>query len=108
MKNSVKLKGRLKTYMQYSIYLGIVLALVDIGVLLIDVRAGLLLLAFVGFYFAIVAFMLIYNRPVIMNELISFATHYGQIQKRLLRELELPHALLDENGKIVDDKDLPF
>ena len=101
MKNSVKLKGRLKTYMQYSIYLGIVLALVDIGVLLIDVRAGLLLMAFVGFYFAIVAFMLIYNRPVIMNELISFATHYGQIQKRLLRELELPHALLDENGKIV-------
>lgn len=101
MKNSVKLKGRLKTYMQYSIYLGIVLALVDIGVLLIDVRAGLLLMAFVCFYFAIVVFMLIYNRPVIMNELISFATHYGQIQKRLLRELELPHALLDENGKIV-------
>lgn len=101
MKNSVKLKGRLKTYMQYSIYLGIVLVLVDIGVLLIDVRAGLLLMAFVGFYFAIVAFMLIYNRPVIMNELISFATHYGQIQKRLLRELELPHALLDENGKII-------
>ena len=101
MKNSVKLKGRLKTYMQYSIYLGIVLALVDIGVFLIDVRAGLLLLAFTVFYFAIVAFMLLYNRPVIMNELISFATHYGQIQKRLLRELELPHALLDESGKIV-------
>ena len=101
MKNSVKLKGRLKTYMQYSIYLGIVLALVDIGVFLIDVRAGLLLLAFTVFYFAIVAFMLLYNRPIILNELISFATHYGQIQKRLLRELELPHALLDESGKIV-------
>ena len=101
MKNSVKLKGRLKTYMQYSIYLGILLVLVDIGVLLIDVRAGLLLAAFVVFYFAIVAFMLLYNRPVIMNELVSFATHYGQIQKRLLRELELSHALLDESGKIV-------
>ena len=101
MKNSVKLKGRLKTYMQYSIYLGILLVLVDIGVFLIDVRAGLLLAAFVVFYFAIVAFMLLYNRPVIMNELVSFATHYGQIQKRLLRELELPHALLDESGKIV-------
>ena len=46
MKNRVKLKGRLKTYMQYSIYLGIVLALVDVGVFLIDVRAGLLLMAF--------------------------------------------------------------
>ena len=101
MKNSVKLKGRLKTYMMYSIYLGIVLVLVNVGVFLIDVRAGFLLSAFVFFYFAMVAFLLLYNRPIILNELISFATHYGQIQKRLLRELELPHALLDESGKIV-------
>ncbi len=101
MKNSVKLKGRLRTYMQYSIYLGIMLVLMDICVFLIDVRAGWLLAAFVVFYAVIVAVMLLYNRPVIMNELISFATHYGQIQKKLLRELELPHALLDESGKIV-------
>ena len=83
MKNSVKLKGRLKTYMMYSIYLGIVLVLVNVGVYLIDVRAGFLLSAFVFFYFAMVAFLLLYNRPIILNELISFATHYGQIQKRL-------------------------
>ncbi|MBQ4537855.1 MAG: DHH family phosphoesterase, partial [Lachnospiraceae bacterium] len=37
----------------------------------------------------------------IMNELISFATQYGQIQKVLLRELELPYAMLDEEGKII-------
>ena len=36
-----------------------------------------------------------------MNELISFATQYGQIQKRLLRDLELPHALLDDTGKVI-------
>ena len=36
-----------------------------------------------------------------MNELISFATQYGQIQKRLLRDLDLPHALLDDSGKVV-------
>lgn len=101
MKNSVKLKGRLKTYMQYSIYLGIVLLLVNIGIFLMDVHAGFLLAAFVIFYFAIVIFLLLYNKPIIMNELISFATHYGQIQKRLLREMELPYALLDESGKIV-------
>ncbi|MDE7019018.1 MAG: DHH family phosphoesterase, partial [Lachnospiraceae bacterium] len=34
-------------------------------------------------------------------ELVSFATQYGQIQRRLLRDLDLPHALLDENGKII-------
>lgn len=100
MKNSVKLKGRLKTYMQYSIYLGVMLLVVNVCVYMIDYRAGFLITAFAVFYFAIVIFMLVYNRPVIMNELVSFATQYGQIQKRLLRELELPHALLDETGKI--------
>ena len=36
-----------------------------------------------------------------MNEFISFATQYGQIQRRLLRDLELPHVLMDETGKII-------
>ena len=31
----------------------------------------------------------------------SFATQYGQIQKVLLRELEIPYAMLDDGGKIV-------
>ncbi len=42
-----------------------------------------------------------YNKPVIMNELISFATEYGQIQRRLLREMDLPYALLDDSGKVM-------
>lgn len=42
-----------------------------------------------------------FNRSVVMNELVSFATQYGQIQKKLLWDLELPNALLDESGKII-------
>lgn len=101
MKNTVKLKGRMKTYLQASLYLGFLLAVVDILVYMLDYRAGLVLTAFLIFYFAIVLSMMLYNKPVIMNELISFATQYGQIQRRLLRDLELPHALLDDAGKII-------
>mgnify|MGYP001128610868 CR=1 FL=1 len=91
MKNSIKLKGRLKKYLQTSVYLGVLLVLVNLGIYVIDYRA-----CFVVFYFAIVISLLLYNKPIIMNELISFATQYGQIQRRLLRDLDLPHALLDE------------
>lgn len=101
MKNSIKLKGRLKSYLQTSIYLGVLLVLVNLGIYVIDYRAGLVLTCFVVFYFAIVVALLFYNKPVIMNELISFATQYGQIQRRLLRDLDLPHALLDEAGRII-------
>ena len=43
---------------------------------------------------------------VVANELISFATQYSSVQKRLLNEFEVPYALLEYSGKIlwVNDK----
>ena len=35
------------------------------------------------------------------NEVISFATQYGTVQKKLLNEFEIPYALLDYNSKIL-------
>ncbi len=101
MKNSVKIKGRLKAYLQSSLYMGFLLIVVDILIYLLDYRAGLVLSGFIVFYMVIILSMMFYNKPIIMNELISFATQYGQIQRRLLRDLELPHALLDDAGKII-------
>lgn len=101
MKNSIRLKGRLKSYLQSSLYLGFLLIAVDILIYFIDYRAGLVLSCFIIFYLAIILSMMFYNKPIIMNELVSFATQYGQIQRRLLRDLDLPHALLDDSGKII-------
>lgn len=101
MKKHIKLKGRIKTYLQFSIYLGFLLCAVNGAVYMLDVKAGFLLNGFCLFYFAVTIPLYFYNKPVIMNELISFATEYGQIQKKLLRELEIPYALLDDSGKVV-------
>ncbi len=100
-KKNMKLKGRLKSFTQMSFYLGILLVAVNLMIYIIDVTAGLILTCFTLIYFAITVSMMLYNKPVIMNELVSFATQYGQIQKVLLRELELPYAMLDENGRII-------
>ena len=101
MKNRIRLKGRIKTYLQFSIYLGVLLLVVNVGILVIDYRAGLLLGFFTIFYYAVTLSLYFFNKPVIINELVSFATQYGQIQKKLLRDLELPHALLDDSGKVI-------
>jgi len=101
MKKRIKIKGRLGFYMQGSIVLGIMLVFVNLCIYLMDYRSGLLLTGALLIYFLVVFIFMFYNKPVIMNEMISFATQYGQIQKRLLREMELPYALLDEGGKVV-------
>ncbi|WP_026653284.1 DHH family phosphoesterase [Butyrivibrio proteoclasticus] len=97
----VKLKGRLKTYLHVFEYLGVLLILVNIGIFTVDFTAGLVLLAFTGLYFIAILYLNLYSKSIIMNELVSFATQYGQIQKRLLRELDLAHAILDDTGKVV-------
>jgi len=101
MNKQIKITGKIKIYLQASLYLGILLVLVNVGIYFVDVRSGLLLSCFCVFYFAIIAALLFYNKGIILNEMISFATQYGQIQKQLLRDLELPHALLDDTGKVI-------
>ncbi|MDR0220619.1 MAG: DHH family phosphoesterase [Lachnospiraceae bacterium] len=101
MKQTVKLKGNLKRYLQTSVYLGVLLILFNGLVFWVDRQAGLILTCFTVFYFAVVLSVLFYNRPIIVNELVNFATQYGQIQKTLLYELELPYAILDDGGRMI-------
>ena len=100
-KKRIRLKGRLRIYMQTSLYMGILLLIVDIGTYFLDVRAGFLLTCFLLFYFGMIILLMFYNRPIILNELISFATQYGQVQKTLLRDMAIPYALLDETGRVI-------
>lgn len=56
---------------------------------------------FVAGYFMILVAVYQRNKPVVLNELIDFATQYGLVQKRLLNEFEIPYGLLDSNGRIL-------
>lgn len=101
MKKRIRLKGRIKTFIQFGIYLGVLLCGVDAAAFMIDLRAGALLTGYTLVYFAITLSLYFYNKPIIMNELVSFATEYGQIQRKLLRDMDLPYALLDDSGRVV-------
>ena len=94
MKSKVKLKGKLKFQFHFMLY-------IDVGVFTFNIKAGVLLTAFIFVYFISYALLYFHIKPVIMNEMVSFATQYGQIQRRLLRDLDLPHALLDDQGKVI-------
>lgn len=87
--------------MRFSIYLGFLLLALNAAIFLVSIQAGALLSAFTIFYFAVTLTLYYNNKPMIMNELVSFATEYGQIQRKLLRELDIPYALLDEDGKVM-------
>ncbi|MDR0948575.1 MAG: DHH family phosphoesterase [Lachnospiraceae bacterium] len=101
MKKHMKLKGRIKSYLQFHLYLLILLCLIDVAIFFQNVNAGLIASVYTLICLAVTLTLYIYNKPIILNELINFATEYGQIQRRVLRELEMPYALLDDSGKVI-------
>lgn len=101
MKSKVKLKGKLRIYFLLPMVLTILLAVFNVFVYLDDISAGVLFSAFVVLYFLIMLLAYLRSRPAVLNELVSFATQYGTVQKQLLNELEIPYALLDYNGRFL-------
>lgn len=101
MKSKVKLKGKLKGYFMLPMILTVLLVVLNIFVYLDDVPMGGVFSGFIALYFFITLFAYLRSKPILMNEMVNFATQYGTVQKQLLNELELPYALLDYNGRFL-------
>ena len=99
--NKIKFAGRLKSYMIWRILLSLLLIAMNVVMYFIQVTAGIWFTVCVGIYVVIVLSMYFRSRPKIMNEMITFAAEYGQVQKRLLQDLEIPYVVMDMQGKLL-------
>ena len=97
MKRKVQLKGQLRRYVQWPLILSALLLVMNLAMYFVSVKAGCLMSGFLIIYIAVVLLLYVKNRPQIYGELVSFATQYGQVQRKLLKELAIPYALLDED-----------
>ena len=100
-KNKIKYKGRLKSYFQWPAMILAVMVLVNILIYLISFRAGIVVSLFVLFQLILTFYLMFRSRPRILNEMISFATQYGQVQKTLLDEFLIPYGILDCDGRVI-------
>ncbi len=101
MDKAIRLRGRLKQYFYFTIYLGILLLLVNVVVYLLDVRAGVILSVFCIAYFVIAIWIMMTNKRLFMRDLVDFSTEHSQVQRVLMEEFDVPYALLDESGRFV-------
>lgn len=100
-KTNIKLKGKLRRYLNWPLYLTIVLILMDIAMYAQNIQMGAEFSGFIVLYFIIVLVSGRRNRPLLINELVNFATQYGTVQKQLLNDFEIPYALLDYNSRFL-------
>lgn len=100
-KKKIQYSGKLKSYMQWPVIMVLFFLIMNVAVYFLDVKAGLVVSVFFVLYAVMVLVMRFHYKPSIMNEMISFATQYGQIQKTLLNEFSIPYAILDIDGRVI-------
>lgn len=101
MKEKIKLKGQLKSYLRWPLIMTVLLIIMNVMLYMVEVKAGAIATGFTAVYIVAAILLYFHRRPSILNELISFATQYGQVQKNLMQSFALPYALLDADGKIL-------
>ncbi len=101
MKTPIKLKGKLKTYMRWPIYFGLLILVVTVTMYFINMRAAIFMTAFAVVYAIVCVVLIVHLNPMIFEALIDFALGYSKVQRQIFSELTIPYALLDEYGTVL-------
>ncbi len=95
------LKGELKGYLQWPIYLALLLLAMTVHVSFLNSELTGLMLLYTLLYIAVVVVVFVLRRKQIAGALVRFAADYGQIQHNFLKELDIPYGVLDREGHLL-------
>lgn len=101
MKEKRKIKGQLGRYLQWPLFLGILVVLMNVVVGAMDIGAGLAMCVFTLLYLGIAVVLYTYKRKGLLAGMVEFSADYAWIQKKLLADLDVPYAVTDESGRIL-------
>ena len=100
-KANIKLKGALKVYMQWPVWLAVLLLCMVLSIYVVDKEAAGIMMIYTAVYFVIALILFVWKRPYIMGELVRFAADHGQVQHSFVKELDIPYGILDLEGRLV-------
>ncbi len=101
MKKKKKVKGQLSLYLQWPLFLGILVVLMNVVVGAMDIGAGLAMCGFTLMYLIGALFLYTYRRKGLLAGMVEFSADYAWVQKKLLSDLDIPYAVTDEVGRIL-------
>ena len=73
----------------------------NVAIYLIDTQSGIVMSFFVLVYVGIAIAIFIFRKGGFQRQLVRYATGFMKSQKTMLKELNLPYALLDLDGRLI-------
>lgn len=100
-KAQLKYSGKLMRHWYWSVLLVLLLLILTAAVLYVDTLAGCIVGGFTLVIFFSMLMLDLYYRPRVLMELMDFSHKFSGVEKELLRELAIPFALVQPDGKLL-------
>ena len=105
MNKKIRIKGKMRLYMQWPALSVFLLFAMNVWIYFVDRSAGLAMSACLVVYTILVFALYMYTKSRIFEELMELAAQYGMVQNSLLKELSVPYVITTEDGKILWNND---
>lgn len=103
--NKSKIDRKLNSYLRWPLYLSVLLVCMNFAIYCVDKEAGIIMTIFLVLYIIVALWLFFSRKQNIMAGVVSYASDYSQVQRQLMKELVLPYAMLDLQGRIMWEND---
>ncbi len=101
MRDKGKMRGTFRVYLQWPLLLSVLLIVLTAVVGTVSAKAGIIVSVFTLVYIGIALWLYFTRKRGILGGLIAFSQAYDQSRQTLLKEMLIPYAVSDGNGRIL-------
>lgn len=101
MKDRGRMRGTFKVYLQWPLFLSVLLVILTAIVGAVSTKAGIIVSVFTIVYIGIALWLYFSRKRGILAGLIAFSSAYDQSRQNLMDEMLMPYAVADGSGHLL-------
>ena len=101
MKDKGRTRGTFKVYLQWPLFLSVLMVILTAAVGAVSIKAGIIVSVFTIVYIGIALWLYFSRRKGILAGLIAFSSAYDQSRQNLMEEMLMPYAVADGSGHLL-------
>lgn len=95
------MSGSFRLYFSWPLILSALLLCMNMAIYMIDIASGIVMSMFLVIYLVLAVAIFLFRQAGFQRQLVRYATGFMKSQRLMLKELNLPYALLDLEGHLI-------
>lgn len=97
----INLRGVIHSYTRWPLFMTLLLLAMNVHMLCTNRRAGIIMLFYVAIYLLMALVLFVSYHWKIKQSMVEYVMDFGTVQKQILKDMVIPFALLDEEGRVL-------